>query len=260
MVFGQKIVYADYAGAGPTIVLLHGLGGSTDHWRFTTPALSGRHVVVMDQLGFGKSDKPAINYRVSTLVDMLHEFLSRAGITKATLVGHSMGGWVAADYARRFPDQVDRLVLVGSGGYSQERWGGPPATLDGLLALNPSSLDTTRAQLKRLFANQALVTEPAVRAAWELRLGAGDGGVITSFIESALRREDYLDGLLGSVTTPTLLLWGREDVLMPLAVANAFKADLPHAELTVFERCGHMPQLECAPLFNAALAAFLKKP
>src|SRR5208337_3117287 len=119
-VFGQKIHYLE-AGSGPVVILLHGLGGDARIWAFTTPALASKfHVYVPHQNGFGASEKPQIDYRVGTLVDFLDGFYKKLGITKATLVGNSLGGWTAVDFTMAHPDKVDKLVLVDSAGYSLE--------------------------------------------------------------------------------------------------------------------------------------------
>ena len=258
--FGQKIVYLEAGGGSQTIILLHGLGASSAHWRLAMPALAaGARVLAPDQLGFGKSDKPAINYRVATLVEMLDEFYAQTGVTKATLVGSSMGGWIAAAFAARHPEKVERLVLVDSAGYSQKRWGGPPVRREDLLRMNPATLADMRALLLTLFANKALVTDLAVRAAFAQKLAAGDGAVINAFIDSVMRDEDYLDGKLGTITAPTLLIWGQGDVLVPIAVAKAFAEDIKGATLTTLPNCGHAPMLECFAAFNETLVKFVAR-
>ena len=96
LVFGQKIQYVE-AGSGPTVILLHGLGGSSQAWGPNTSALAEKYrVIVPDQIGFGKSDKPLVNYRIRTYVDFLDQFCKQLKIERATLVGSSMGGWIAA--------------------------------------------------------------------------------------------------------------------------------------------------------------------
>src|SRR5687768_9528496 len=108
LVFGQKIHYVE-AGSGPTVILLHGLGGSTQAWQFNIGPLAEKyHVVVLDQIGFGKSDKPFVNYRIRTYVDFLDQFCKQLKIERATLVGNSMGGWIAAHFTAAFPDQIGR--------------------------------------------------------------------------------------------------------------------------------------------------------
>ncbi len=112
-VFGQKIHYLE-AGSGPVVILLHGLGADATNWAMNTAVLAkSYHVYVPDQIGFGESDKPAINYRVGTLVDFLDGFYKKLGITKATVVGNSLGGWTAMAFTLAHPDKVDRMVVGG---------------------------------------------------------------------------------------------------------------------------------------------------
>ncbi|HWN99392.1 MAG TPA: alpha/beta hydrolase, partial [Blastocatellia bacterium] len=143
-VFGAKIHYLD-AGSGPVVILLHGLGGSSANWAPTIAPLSQKYrVVVPDQIGFGKSDKPMLNYRVSTLVDFLDGFYKQAGIQKASLVGNSLGGFTAAAFAIAHPEKVDRLVLVDAAGFAITGDLDPKI----LSGLNPS----TRQQVKDLMS------------------------------------------------------------------------------------------------------------
>lgn len=256
VVFGQKIQYVD-AGSGPVVVLLHGLGGNSTNWAFNTPALAQKfRVIVPDQVGFGRSDKPLINYRVGTYVDFLDKFLDVLKIEHATLVGNSMGGWIAAAYALKYPARVERLVLVDAAGFA------PPKEYDPSLlsGLNPS----TREQAKRfaglVFFNPLLKSDAAVDAILESRMSAGDGHTIHSLVESIYRGEDMLDGKLSAIKQPVLLVWGRDDGLTPLArEGERFKRELPGAQLVVFDQCGHVPQIEKAAEFNAAVLKFLSQ-
>ena len=98
-VYGQKIHYYQ-AGDGPAVILLHGLGLDATFWTFVIPALSRTHrVYAVDMLGFGRSDKPPLEYSIETFVEFLEGFMRQAGIPKATLVGLSLGGWIAAEFA-----------------------------------------------------------------------------------------------------------------------------------------------------------------
>ena len=139
-VFGQKIHYVE-AGSGPNVILLHGLGGDSTNWAATVPALaSNYHVWAPDQIGFGASDKPLINYRVGTLVDFLEGFCKKAGIDKAVVVGNSLGGWTAMAFTLAHPERVQKLVLVDSAGYSFNQSPVKP-TRQMLAGLNPSTVD-----------------------------------------------------------------------------------------------------------------------
>lgn len=257
-IYGQKIHYIE-AGSGPTVILLHGLGGDGTNWAMTVPALASKHhVFVPDQIGFGQSDKPLINYRVATLVEFLAQFYKKLGIEKATLVGNSLGGWTAAAFAIAHPEKVDKLVLVDAAGYSGKRWGGPEVTKELAMALNPSTVAGLKQSLGGIFYNKAMITDQFVETAFAAKLKRGDGYTINAFIDSILRGEDYLDDKTKTIKAPTLVIWGREDILTPLGIGEAFVQDIPGAQKVVIEKCGHVPQLEKAAEFNAALLKFLE--
>ena len=254
VVFGQKIHYLE-AGSGPTVILLHGLGGSTQNWNYTIGPLAQQfHVVVPDQIGFGKSDKPVINYRVRTYVDFLDQFCKQLKIERATLVGNSMGGWIAAAFAIAFPERVERLVLADATGYA------PAADFDfkSLYALNPSTREGMKQLATKVFFNKMFATDALIDQLLAQRMSAGDGYTINSLIESVGRREDFLDGQLSKIKVPTLIVWGREDGLVTLSEGERLKRDIANSKLVVLDQCGHFPQLEKAAEFNAALLEFLR--
>src|SRR5689334_510124 len=252
-VFGQKIHYVE-AGSGPTVILLHGLGGSTQAWMFNIAPLAEKyHVVVPDQIGFGKSDKPMVNYRIRTYVDFLDQFCKQLKIERASLVGSSMGGWIAAIFTATFPDRVDKLVMVDAGGYA------PPKDFDTRLfyGLNPTTRDGMKVLVSKVFYNKLFQTDAAIDQAMAARLAAGDGYTINSITESIIRGEDLLDEVVKTIKRPTLLMWGREDGLTPLSDGERFNKDISGSKLVVFAQCGHMPNIEKAVDFNAAVLKYL---
>jgi 2-hydroxy-6-oxonona-2,4-dienedioate hydrolase len=253
LVFGQKIHYVE-AGSGPTVILLHGLGGSSQAWQFNIGPLAEKfHVVVPDQIGFGKSDKPFVNYRIRTYVDFLDEFCRELKIERATLVGNSMGGWIAVMFAATFPERVDKLVLVDAAGYA------PPKDFDmrTLYALNPTTKAGMKTLAAKVFYNQIFHTDIAIRQAMAARLAAGDGYTINSISESILRGEDFLDDVVKTIKRPTLIVWGRQDGLVPLTEGERFNKDIAGSKLIVIDQCGHVPNVEKPGEFNAAVLKFL---
>ena len=252
-IYGQKIHYLE-AGSGPNLILLHGLGGSSQVWGFNIGPLAEKyHVFVPDQIGFGKSDKPLVNYRVRTYVDFLDQFCKQLNIERPILVGNSMGGWISAIYAATYPDRVDKLVLVDAGGYA------PPKDFDtrAFYGLNP----TTRAEMKllvaRVFYNKAFQSDAAIDQSMTARLSAGDGYTVKSITESIIRGEDLLDDFVKSIKTPTLLVWGRQDGLVPLSDGERLHKDIAGSTMVVIDQCGHIPNLEKPGEFNAAVLKFL---
>jgi pimeloyl-ACP methyl ester carboxylesterase len=255
VIFGQKIHYVE-AGTGPTVILLHGLGGSTQAWQFNIGALAEKyHVVAPDQIGFGKSDKPLVNYRIRTYVDFLDQFCKQLKIDRATLVGNSMGGWIAAMFAASFPERVDKLVLVDAAGSA------PPKDLDTRIffGLNPTTREGMKVLVAKVFYNKAFQTDAAIDMAIAARLAAGDGYTINSITESIIRGEDFLDDAVKTIKRPTLLIWGRQDGLVPLTDGERLHKDIAGSKIVVFDQCGHVPNLEKPGEFNAAVLKFLSE-
>jgi pimeloyl-ACP methyl ester carboxylesterase len=150
---------------------------------------------------------------------------------------------------------VDRLVLVDAAGFKLEQ------QADGSIAeaLNPS----TRAAIKKImtlvFYNaQMFGTDAAVDQFFARKLAAGDGYTIARFIDAYGRGEDILDGRVSAIKHRTLIVWGRQDGLTPLAWGERFKKEIAGSELVIFDKCGHVPQLEKAAEFNAAVMKFLE--
>lgn len=256
-VFGAKINYVEAGDpAKPAVILVHGLGGNIQNWAFTIPALSqSYHVFALDQVGFGKSDRPMLKYRVGTYVDFLDKFMSELKIDKATLVGNSMGGWVSAWMAIKYPNRVEKLVLADAAGLK-------PSAIDlaQVYSLNYSTRDEVRALQKLVFYNSALfASDAAVDQSMAIRVAANDGYTIGSLIESIRRDEDFLNGRLGEIKKPTLIIWGKQDGLIKLADGEQFKREIAGAELVVFDQCGHVPMVEKAADFNKTVLAFLGK-
>ena len=107
------------------------------------------------------------------------------------------------------------------------------------------------------YNKQIFGSDAAIDMMFTRRVTAGDGYTIQRIIDSIVRGEDVLDNRLAGLKHPTLIIWGREDLLTPLAMGERFKKEIPHSELVVFDKCGHVPQLEQAQQFNAALLKFL---
>jgi pimeloyl-ACP methyl ester carboxylesterase len=254
-VFGAKIVYLEAGDAAkPTVILLHGLGADTASWYFNLSALAADyHVIAPDQIGFGKSDKPMLKYRVGTYVDFLDRFMTELKIEKASLVGNSLGGWVAALTAIKYPNRVEKIVLADAAGLK-------PAEVDMKLihSLNFSTRDEV-VMLSKLvfydasfFSNQTFIDQSLSK-----RVLVNDGYTINSLIESIKRDEDFLDGRLGSIKKPTLIVWGKQDGLIKLADGERFNREIAGSQLVVFDKCGHVPQVEKSAEFNAAVLKFL---
>ena len=257
-IFGCNIFYQE-AGTGPAVILLHGLGGDSSNWASTMTPLSEKfHVIALDQIGFGRSEKPLINYRVGTYVDFLSAFMKELKIERASLVGNSLGGWIAAAFALAYPDKVDRLVLVDAAGFALPN---DPNAVAVANALNPSTKDGLKQILPLVFYDsKPYASDVALDLFFARKMKAGDGYTTARLIDSIIRGDDVLDNKLSAVKSPTLIVWGREDKLTPLAGGERFKKEIPGSQLAVIDKCGHVPQVEKAAEFNRILLEFLGTP
>ena len=256
-VFGAKINYIEAGDpAKPTVILLHGLGGQAANWAFNVPALAANyHVIAPDQIGFGKSDRLMIKYRVGTYVDFLDKFMSELKIEKASLIGNSLGGWIAALTAIKYPNRVEKIVLADAAGLKP-----PDVDLAQIYSLNYSTRDEVRQLIKLVFYNQAIFgSDLMIEQSMAVRVTANDGYTINSLIDSIKRSEDFLNGRLGEIKKPTLIIWGKQDGLLKVTDGEQFKREIAGSELLIFDQCGHVPMVEKAADFNKAALAFLAK-
>jgi pimeloyl-ACP methyl ester carboxylesterase len=247
---GQTIHYSE-SGAGRVIILLHGLGMDHHHWDSNIAALSTKfRVLAPDQIGFGDSSKPLINYSTYTLVEFLRGFMDKLKVEKAILVGHSMGGRVALNFALQSPKRVDRLVLVDASGIKLPE----PSPRAKAAAFNSGTMAEMRELLLVLNSDSPLVTDEYVRQSWENRLRRGDAYAIEHLLN-----EKYtpVDDRLHELKMPTLIIWGRRDLLRPCCkLANAFKSGITNSTLVMLDS-GHNPHFELPDSFNHTLMEWL---
>lgn len=252
-VFGQAIHYWD-VGSGPVVVLVHGLGSRKEDWLPVLEPLAQKYrVLVPDQIGFGKSEKPLLDYSVQTYVDFLNEFLRQLKVEKTSLVGESLGGWISALYAVELGDGahltlVERLVLVDAAGLKQ----------DALIPnLNPSSLAAMRGVMESVFYDTSWLNDEALRKIFTDKLSVHDSYTVRSFLGNPMIATERVDDRLGKIKTPTLVVWGKQDKLIPMAMGERYAAGIAGAKLVSFDKCGHVPPIEKTEEFLAAVTAFL---
>ena len=249
VVFGQNIHYFE-AGQGPAVFLLHGIGGAKELWMGNIGALAaGYHVYAIDQIGFGHSDKPFLDYKIATFVDFLYAFMQTQNIGKAAVVGNSFGGWIALDFAIQHPGMVEKLVLVDSAGL---------AWLQPLAEMNPSALAATRTLIESVFYDKKMISDDAVRQVFTDRMRDNVGYTIQRTV-AGFATPQFEDAKLAAIHVPTLVMWGRQDELIPLASGEKLRDGISGAKLVVFDQCGHVPQIEKSDEFNRALLEFLGK-
>lgn len=251
-VFGARIHYVD-TGTGSPVILLHGLGDDVGVWESVIPALSAKHrVIAVDQIGFGRSEKLLLSYHAATFVDFLDGFFNELKIDRASIVGNSLGGWIAAVFAILHPERVDHLVLSDAAGYAALAKTMSPRTLS---ALRLSSRDDIRYLGPLTFRDKRFYAD--VDGAFQQRVSAGDGYTVDQVVSSIIRGDDVLDGRLGAIHQPTLIIWGHDDKLIPVSFGERFHKEIAGSELRIIGDCGHMPQVECPDQFAGIIGKFL---
>jgi len=252
-VFGQAIHYFD-VGSGPAVVLLHGLGSRKEDWLPVLDLMAQKYrLLVPDQIGFGKSDKPLLDYSIQTYVDFLNEFLRQLKVEKASLMGESLGGWIAALYVAEIGGgahliPIEKLVLVDAAGLKQDK---------PIPDLNPSSLAAMRGMMEAVFYDTSWLSEDALRKIFTDKLAVHDGYTVRSILGNPALATERLDERLGSIKVPTLVTWGKQDKLLPIASGERYAAGIPGAKLVSFDKCGHVPAIEKTEEFLAAVTSFL---
>lgn len=258
------------AGSGPAIVLVHGIGDSSRTWTPVLERLARTHLVIApDLLGHGDSDKPRADYSVAAYANGIRDLLGVLGVTRATLVGHSLGGGVAMQFAYQFPDRTERLVLVGSGGAGPEV--NPvlrAMTLPGAAAaLHALRLPTMRWQVGAAVGlMRALGTDLGRDAEDMLRIvdALPDATSRAAFIRTLRAVVDWrgqvvtmLDRCYLTRGMPTLLVWGGRDAIVPVEHGHRAHAAMPGSRFEIFDDAGHFPFHTSPERFTSLLEEFL---
>jgi 4,5:9,10-diseco-3-hydroxy-5,9,17-trioxoandrosta-1(10),2-diene-4-oate hydrolase len=255
-------------GAGLPLVMLHGGGPGASAWSNFGSALprfaSQFRTLLVDQPGFGASDKPAIEGHFFTFAaDKLALLLDELGIEKIHLLGNSLGGGTATRFALKYPKRVGRLILMGPGGVSQNLFAPDPT--EGIKALFAFSAEPTRERLRAFIStmvvNQALVTDELVEERFAAATAPGAREAMASMGASFWNPDTMEEGMLWreayKIRHHTLLTWGREDRVNPLDGGLLALKTIPKASLHVFPNCGHWAQIEAADEFYSVSAGFL---
>jgi len=265
---GARVHFQEFGDASkPTILLIHGYTASLYVWKTVAPmfADAGFHVVALDLLGFGYSDKPSwFDYAITSQARMVARFMNRIGVGQAIIAGSSYGGAVAATLALDYPERVAKLILIDTvcNDNLKNRSIFKLAAIPGIgEALTPFLVDSRAFQRYRMRgtlapANHDLITDERVEGI--LRpLTAADAHhslLATSRAWSANRIEQ--DAHL--INQPTLIIWGEEDKVIPVADGHKLHGSILNSRLVVLKNCGHVPQEEKSELFAELVTEFCR--
>jgi pimeloyl-ACP methyl ester carboxylesterase len=266
---GHRITYRT-AGRGPVLLLIHGITGSSATWEDVLPWLAEHYCVVApDLLGHGGSAKPRGDYSLGAYASGLRDLLGVLGHDRASVVGHSLGGGVAMQFAYQFPERCERLVLVSSGGLGHEvhpmlRAAALPGAEWVLPLLCTAGLCDAVDATARLLARIGLRAAPDLEGIWHGFSSLADADARQAFVHTLRtiidvsgQRVSAVDRLYLAAALPVLLLWGERDRMIPVAHAHAAHAIIAHSRLETFPDAGHFPYRDQPRRFVEVLLDFM---
>lgn len=251
---GHKIRYLESGNSKKTLVLIHGLGASAERWEHVIPLFADEYrVIVPDLIGFGYSEKPLVDYTPDFFSDFLEKFLIESGIHRPSLIGSSLGGQVTAEYASSHSKELEKLILVSPAGMMKQS---TPA-LDAYI-------------MAALYPN-----EQSAKNAFEMMEGSGKEvplEIVNGFVERmrlpnaklafmstvlGLKNSDPITPKLKSISTPTLIIWGSDDPVIPIRYADEFVSAIQDCRFYRMDGCGHTPYVQDPHTFASKVLEFL---
>jgi pimeloyl-ACP methyl ester carboxylesterase len=261
----------EHTGSGPVVVLVHGMAGSSATWRRLVPALEPTATVVAPDLpGHGASERAGGDATLGSYASCIRDLLVASGHERATVVGQSLGGGIAMQFAYQFPERCERLVLVGSGGLGQEvhfllRALALPGS-EYVLSLGcASALRNLGASATTLLERIGFRPSPTMKEIARAYSSLGDGRARRAFLETLRavvdvngQRVDARDRLYLASAIPTLIVWGDRDRIIPVEHGRAAHEAMPGSRLEIFEGAGHFPHCDAPERFASVLVDFMR--
>jgi pimeloyl-ACP methyl ester carboxylesterase len=265
---GMDVHFRDEGNSADSIpiVLLHGTGSSLHTFEDWTIQLKQDYRIIrMDLPAYGLTGPfPGRNYSIDNYVDFLLAFLKSAGVKKCVLAGNSLGGNIAWSFTLKYPAMVDKLILIDASGYPVKTQSLPlafriaqtPIIKNVLTFITPRFI--AKSSIENVYADKNKVTEALVDRYFELTLRAGNRRAFVDKFE--MKKDSLAPNNIKSIQQKTLLLWGSQDLLIPVEVAQQFHNDLPNDTLVIMPNVGHLPMEESPGQSLEAVVSFLKDP
>jgi len=265
---GRRVIYR-VAGSGPPVVLIHGMLNASSHWHAVARSLADRYTVVApDLIGHGDSAAPRGDYSLGAHAASIRDLLAAIGIDRATIVGHSLGGGVAMQFFYQFPQRVERLVLISSGGLGHEvspmlRSAALPGVSRMLSLIRPRLLGAVwdgGRRLREQGVSSGVYLQALARALRPLENGDARGAflhTLRSVIDVHGQRVSATDRLYLLEAIPTLIVWGERDNTIPIDHGHRAQLAIPGSSFRSLARAAHFPHLEDPDGLSALLGEFI---
>ena len=251
---GNKIRYLESGSSKKTLVLVHGLGASSERWQYVLPFFEKEfHVIVPDLIGFGYSDKPIADYTIDFFSNFLEKFLISLNIDQTSIVGSSLGGQIAAEYTSSHSQNVDKLILVSPSGIMKQS----TFALDEYImaALYPNEQSAKNAFETMDGSGKKIPLEIIKGFVSRMKLPNAKFAFMSTLL--GLKNCEVITKKLENISSPTLIIWGADDPVIPITFAKEFVSSIDNCEFYEMNKCGHTPYVQEPKLFASQVLKFL---
>jgi 2-hydroxy-6-oxonona-2,4-dienedioate hydrolase len=251
---GNKIRYFESGSSKKTLVLVHGLGASSERWQYVLPLFEiDFHVIVLDLVGFGYSDKPLTDYTIDFFSNFLEKFLISLGIEQTSIIGSSLGGQIAAEYTSSHSQIVDKLILVSPSGIMKQSTFALDAYI--MAALYPNEQSAKNAFEIMDGSGKKIPMEIINGFVTRMKLPNAKFAFMSTLL--GLKNSDLITKKLENISSPTLIIWGSDDPVIPINFADNFVSSIDNCTLYEMSKCGHTPYVQEPELFASRALEFL---
>jgi 2-hydroxy-6-oxonona-2,4-dienedioate hydrolase len=248
------IRYADKNQKGFPLFLIHGLGGSIESWTNNIEFLSKKfRIIAFDLPGFGLSDKPKVSYTINFYVNFLEKFIKKLKMNHLFLIGSSLGGHIAIEFTMRNRTIVDKLILISPAGCLPKSFKGTPSLKRYIKIVDAKSSNDINRILTSI--DNSLVDRSYANIMYKRLSMPGAKDAFISALKGSANAPRY-NNKLAKINTNMLLIWGKEDNMIPLKYIRPFM-EHGNSRIIIIENCGHRPHVENPKLFNKIVKDFL---
>ena len=251
---GNKIRYLESGDSKKTLVLIHGLGASAERWEHVIPLFADEfRVVVPDLIGFGYSDKPLVDYTTEFFSEFLQKFFIASDIKRPNLIGSSLGGQIVAEYATLHSQEIEKLILVSPSGAMKKSTPALDAYI--MAALYPNEQSAKNA-FELMEGSGKSVNEKIVNGFVErMRLPNAKLAFMSTLL--GIKNSELITSKLQTISTPTMIIWGSNDPVIPIQYADSFVSTIQHSRFFRMDGCGHNTYVHDPHVFASKVLEFL---
>ena len=251
---GNTIRYVEEGTSTENLLLIHGLGASAERWEQVIPQFAKNYrVLVPDLIGFGLSDKPLVDYTTDYLSEFITKFLKKLNIDSTSIIGSSLGGQIGAEFAYRHNSMVKKLILISPSGIMKHST--PALDAYVMAALYPS--DSSASNAFQMMSGSKNIDKKTIKGFVErMKLPNAKMAFMSTLL--GLKDAEIISEKLVSIKSPTLIIWGENDPVIPIKYAQSFVSEIDDCRFVKMENCGHTPYVESPDKFYKIVSDFLK--